>query len=160
MTTELTISQRIHAIDNAMRQTIGSIDPLAPMEQVAELREQIRAYGKLVKEWSDLIDERFVECIETQQQDCTIGPIRYYVGTTKTVKANSNAAVAEAVLEAVAGDFDAFAKTLASCAFKYGAVRELVGQDRFDSLFTTEERKELETGKPKRQLKSVNENFV
>lgn len=91
--------------------------------------------------------------------DIVIGDVRYYVGTEKTVKCANKAGTLESLLDATGGDFEAVCGMLSSDPFKYGAVRTAIGEERFDTLFKTETRIDLKTGKPLRGLQKFDGRF-
>ncbi len=65
------------------------------------------------------------------------GQYIYVLSRDKKVKIRDKRAVAEAVLEATAGDIDTFAELLASEPFKQGGIKQLVGEAKHAELYET-----------------------
>ena len=89
-----------------------------------------------------------------------IGDIKYYAGTEKKTVCRDTRATAEAVLDATKGDLDTFCEQLASQPWKYGALKTLLGKERWAQFFEVQEKPSLETGKPVKKLLTVNTRFT
>ena len=84
---------------------------------------------------------------------------RWYVGPNKKIERLVPLDdLAERVLSAVGGDLDAFCRCLSSGAFKYGELREVLGED-WQQCFTEKIERDVKTGKPKRKVKSLQVGF-
>jgi hypothetical protein len=121
-----------------------------------------KAMKKLVAEWSRPMDEALIEYMERNNRSSL--PIdeqrRFYIGEGKKISCRSLMAAAEAVLSATGGDLEAFTEMLAKNAFKQGAVRALVGDEKHAELFKTEVVKDVKTGAAKKKLALADERFV
>ena len=94
-----------------------------------------------------------------------IGPVRYYVGVTKTYKPRTLVEAVEAILDASGGDMARFTDCLSSNALKAGATRKMFADagcpERFDAVFEASEEQELREGKVKQPtLQKFDPTFV
>ncbi len=144
-------------------EALASIDSEATAEQILAVLDQVAIAQRQAREFKRLAEEAVIEWID-KHGELTVGDIRYYVGTTKTVKAVDNANIGDALLEVTGGDVDRLNECLTSNPWKHGQVRKVLEQfgaeSMFDDLFTTETRKDLKTGKPTRSLKRADERFL
>ena len=81
-----------------------------------------------------------------------VGDVRYAAGTATTVRCLDACRCAELVLAAVGGDVTALVAYLRSDPWKYGSVRQLLGDDGFATVFRSEHRPKLVEGRPQKQL--------
>ena len=88
---------------------------------------------------------------------------RLYVGYTRTTKSWDDQGILMAILEAGGGNLELLTTgeggLLASQPWKTGAVRDLIGEDKFKKCFTVDLKMDLKTGKPARQVKVLDQRF-
>jgi len=137
-----------------------AIDSSSPPEQILELIEASKRATANLRAAKAAANEVILDWLEANGNSLERGEVRYYSAPVKRIKARSLDVVAEAVLEATGGDWVAFCESLSTSAFKQGAVKKLVGDNRWAELFSVEVVQELKTGKAKRKLAEVNERFV
>lgn len=144
---------------NAIIADVAGLSPDAPVEQVLDVRGRIEAATQRLREVKGMIDDAMMQWIEANG-DITYGDIRYYVGVSRDKKCRDNAKAADAILTATGGDFEAFAQTLSSNAFKPGACGHVLSPEAFDECFEVIEQKDIKTGKPKKTIQRVDQRFV
>ncbi|GAA5367230.1 hypothetical protein [Streptococcus uberis] len=88
---------------------------------------------------------------------------RLYVGQTKTTKSVDDQGILMAILEAGGGNLELLTTgdggMLASQPWKAGAVRDLIGDNKFSACFETTVKIDLKTGKPARSVKVADQRF-
>ena len=159
------VQLRVEQFDSAVRAAIEAIDPAGDYDNIIRLHGWVKAMKAVLADAAKLTDAKFIESLHAHGTDgrpdeIQVGEIRYYEGATKRVTPNSNADVAEAVLESTGGDFGALAECLASQPWKHATVRDKIGEERYAQLFDTDYMQDLKTGKPKKGLKVVNTTFT
>jgi hypothetical protein len=135
------------------------VDIEAAPERVAEMLNLIEAAYTRISEIRRRFKADMVAWLEANG-DLTVGPIRYYAGVRTDHKPHDHRAVVAAVLEAGGGDPDAIAEVLASSAWKTGAMKKLIGDERFSSLFARVEVGQLKEGKPQKQVLQADTRFL
>jgi hypothetical protein len=89
---------------------------------------------------------------------------RLYVGHTKTTRSVDDQGILMAILEAGGGNLELLTTgpggMLASQPWKHGAVRELIGEQKFGACFSTEVKLDMKTGKPARSVKLADDRFT
>ncbi len=141
-----------------INQSVLTMTPATAADDVAELMQRIDFAKQHLRELEQQFKAALIEWINTNG-DLTIGDKRYYVTTAKRTKPKDLAALTEAVMQATGGDFDKFVKTLGANAYKLGACKTVLG-DEWDIHFTVEPVDDLKTGKPKKEVKCIDERFV
>ena len=85
-------------------------------------------------------------------------------GNTKTIKSTDDQGILMAILEVGNGNLELLTTgsggMLCSQPWKHGAVRKLIGEERFEALFTTTVSQDLNTGKATRSLKTYDSQLV
>ena len=90
-----------------------------------------------------------------------VGEVRYTAGTATTVRCLDASRCAELVLAAVGGDLGELVAYLRSDPWRYGSVRQLLGDDVFVTVFRAEQRTKLVEGRAaQRQLIRTDGRFV
>ena len=89
---------------------------------------------------------------------------RLYVGQTKTTRSIDDQGILMAILEAGGGNLELLTTgpggMLASQPWKHGAVRELIGEQKFGECFRVEVKVDMKTGKPLRSVKLADDRFT
>lgn len=132
-------------------------------DKFLELRRRVDFAKGFIKSIETLLDEKALEVVDK------FGPIEsgdmvYRITTESTYKpVMKPAQMAQEILSALAGDWDAFAACLASGAFKHGQLRKLLeesGQvERFGQFFERVEKKTVE-GAPRKRVTPMNKLFA
>jgi hypothetical protein len=159
------VAQRMADLDRAVREAIASIDTEIDGDKMLAIWDTIAAIAARVREWKAQAEATFIATLIDHGNDqypaeFVVGDVRYYVGTDKRTKPRDKVRVLEAILDKTAGDMKLAVEMLASDAFKPGAVRDLLGDESFDTLFETTTVDDLKTGKPRRGIHSVNTKFL
>src|SRR4026208_640946 len=141
-----------------LHQQVVSLSPDAPGDEGADLLGRLEIAGKAFREVKALCEERVLEYV-LAHGPIEIGDLRYYAATEKRTVCRDTRATAEAVLDATAGDLDAFCEQLAAQPWKYGALKSLLGQARWDLYFEVQEKPDLKTGKAEPKLLTVNKKY-
>ena len=141
---------------------VGSI---LAADQLRELHGAAKAAQARLRELITLIELSCIEHIETTGHDIElVDGKRWYVGTEKKIKAIDDTMILQAVLESSGGDVMKLTTgefgVLCSSPWKNGAVKQLIGQAKFDQLFLTTTVHSLETGKAAKVLKVVDPAFL
>lgn len=126
--------------------------------KVCEAIDLIDHYKRAIREADKLLKEQLIDWIG-RNGELTIGDKRYYVGYTKKTKPVNMERLCEAAITHAAGDFGTFAEALSANAFKPGACKALLG-DEWDQHFYTETLDDVKTGKPKKDVKVIDERFT
>ncbi len=138
-------------------------------DDFAELRTRIKFVMEQCREWLKQWDDSALEDIRARGADLVIGDERFYEGIKRTTKSIDNAktlwAMMEVELKRQDGDLEQACKQvalqyLASQPWRYAECRENLPHAMFEMLFEITEEPDLKTGKPKKQLLSVNEKFL
>lgn len=143
----------------SLRSSVLGLSAEASVEQIADVLGRVEIATKALREIKALAEERVLEHVR-EHGSFEIGGIRYYEGTKKTTRCINPIGTAEAILSAISGDLEQFVAVLSAQPYKHGAVKTLIGEDRWRGLFEVREEVELETGKPKKELCIVNEKFL
>ena len=157
----------VHAlIQRARAMFIERLELAASPQERLQLYASAKDIARSVREWGDLAEQCIME--RDPDLDCTIGDIRYYIGTVKKIKARDPGTTFDKLATALGGDFDAINRCLSSNAIKYGAARaeleEVGAPGVWDELFEVVVEDELKTGKPtgraKKALQAVNTKYL
>ncbi|HEX8523413.1 MAG TPA: hypothetical protein VF669_14260 [Tepidisphaeraceae bacterium] len=105
------------------------------------------------------VEEVAIEWIDNNGP-ITIGTANYTVAHPTIIKCVDAARCFDLVMQACNGDVGVFCAYLRADPFKYGSVRELLGQEVFQQVFRTEFRPKLVEGKPRKRLKMSDERFL
>ncbi len=149
-------------VDRTLADVIGQLRVItedSDGDAVLAVIQTVKRLKQLVVELHGEMEERAVAYLQ-QHGDLVCGDVRYYAGFRSSIVCRDVRQAVEAVLEAVSGDLDAFALTLASQPLKTGGCRGVLDQADFDRLFEKRVKKELKEGKPQKRLIEVNERFV
>ena len=119
-----------------LRGRVLAINEDMSTDEVLAVTEAVDALYERVKEVRAMRDEAMVKYLQNRG-DLTVGETVYTAGKEKRVKCRDNAAAFLAVADAAGGDIDAISDVLASGAWKYGATRALLGDEKFDEHFET-----------------------
>lgn len=142
-----------------IRSRVVLLSPDAPVDAVADVLTRLEYAAKYLREMRSQAEERILEYV-TENGPVEIGDVKYYAGTEKKTVCRDTRGAAEAVLDATAGDLDTFCQQLSAQPFKYGALKLLLGQERWAKFFDVVETPDLKTGKPERKLLSVNQKYA
>lgn len=138
---------------------LARLDAMTPQE-AGRFYAEVQALKARFREWTALIDSGLIDYINEHGADIPIetakGTKRLYVGNDRRTKCIDTKSALARLLGATGGDLNAVAECLASGAWKPGACRELLG-DAWGEVFIVEEVPNLETGAPKRVLKTTQE---
>ena len=149
-----------HDIARMADDAAKAIDAESTVDQVCLAIQYRDALREGTRELCERVEEAVIEWIKANG-DVTIGPKRYYVGTTKTTKCRNPTDTLRAVLDATCGDVDAVGELLAAGAWKPGACRSVLPPVVYDGLFETREVADLKTGVAKPpSLQVIDERFV
>jgi hypothetical protein len=144
----------------ALEQAIVELPIDAEPDAIAELLNRTAFIKEAIKRIADSLEQRILERVQ-QHGDLTIGTVRYYAGTAKRTEPRDPGQVLDAILQLAGGDTAAAARDfLGSSAFKYGAIKQAAGEQRFAELFEVIEVPELREGKPVKRLLKVDERFT
>lgn len=121
-----------------------------------DIRSRINA---MVKALNDTLKAKIIEWIE-QNGEVKCGDVRYYVGIEKATRCCDYKNTMIALLNATEGDLDRVVQCLASGAFKPGATGLVLDDGIFRTLFTTEDVKDLKTGKSRKTIVKADPRFT
>lgn len=144
-------------VDQAERAVLADPEKMTA-EEAARLVDLIGAMKKRLKEVSDQCNATLMEYVK-KHGDLEVGVVRYYVGSERRVKCRGNEATTKAIVEAMGGDISALAEALCSDPWKPGHVRKVLGDEKFEELFSTEVVEDVKTGKPRMVLKKADDRF-
>ena len=110
------------------------------------------------------VDAALIDYMNLNQCDLEISDTeRLYVGTTRVTKSIDDQEILMAILEAGNGNMELLTTgsggMLGSQPWKSGAVRALIGDAKFNKLFTTETKLDVKTGKPAKSVKVADSRF-
>ncbi len=110
------------------------------------------------------VDAALIDYMGLNQCDLQISDTeRLYVGSTRVTKSIDDQEILMAILEAGNGNMELLTTgsggMLGSQPWKSGAVRALIGDAKFNKLFTTETKLDLKTGKPAKSVKVADSRF-
>ncbi len=129
------------------RTTSGSIVDAEDTPEVALQKWQL---AKLIMSWAkghkDDVESSLVEWIEDNGDLKIEGIPRHYAATPKRVTCVDTRVALESILEACGGDWERFVSCLTSSPIKHGAAKDLLGDETFKDLFTTERKKKIAEG--------------
>jgi hypothetical protein len=137
-----------------VQKAIIAIDDEATLEELITARNLAYEYERKAREYRADFDQVFCQWLEVNGRQ-TIGETDYWAGFTKKTTCTDKPGTVNAILEHRLGDILAICDYLQSQPFRYGAVRELIGDEAFDNLFRTENKTDLKTGKPKKRVQSL-----
>ncbi len=145
---------------NDLAQSLCAINTgsITAPDQLRELHSTVRSHLAQLRELLVQVELAAIEHIEATGEDIELNDgKRWYVGSEKKVKGKDDTAILHAILRAVEGDVERLTTgadgVLASSPWKHGAVKALLGQEQFDTLFETTITASLETGARKKVLK-------
>lgn len=142
---------------------IETVEVEAPIDVVVQVRDRIDNFLRLAKQMKATCDERIIAWAKAHGGSITVGDtVTKVVRSEKHEKPRdkSHLPIVEAAFEAAAGDMALVAGLIASDGVKPGALKRLVGQERFDELMETTWRDVLKDGVKSEKLVTVNKNFV
>lgn len=142
-----------------LESSIAAIDATTPHDVVAEIVTRVDYFKGAAKQLDTLLKEALLEYLNEPGKELIIGENRYYIGTKKKVVSGDKGKLLEALLESSGGDFEAVAEVLASQPFKHGACKGVLG-DAWGDHFTELVEDDVKTGKPKKEIKVVNDRFI
>jgi hypothetical protein len=159
------LKQSLSQIDLAVRTAIEGIYEQNPISEMVELHAYIGLIKKMVKQWDELAEKKFVAVLIAHggpegPAEVNVGNLRYYVGTEKKVTPRDNADVLEALLLASNGDVSTVVEALRSDPWKPSQVRQIVGEAKHRKLFRTSFASDLRTGKPRKGLRCIDTRFL
>ena len=110
------------------------------------------------------VDAAIIDYMTLNQCDLEISETeRLYVGSTRVTKSIDDQEILMAILEAGNGNMELLTTgaggMLGSQPWKPGAVRELIGDEKFAQCFTTETKLDIKTGKPAKSIKVADSRF-
>lgn len=148
------LSERVEQIHNELSMD----DVLTIRGDVQFLTGQITEAVKFLKQNLDEACQRWIEANGAIQ----CGTKRLYVGPVKNTKCRALPAAVKALLDSVGGDFDQFCECLSSGALKYGACKQVMGEETWAQHFEVTEKSELKEGvaTPVKVLHEVDEQFL
>lgn len=135
------------------------LDAMTPTE-AGEFYANVQMLKANFRAWCGLVESGLIDYMTEKRMDIPIvtakGEKRLYIGTDKKTRNPNPTDTLARLLTATGGDLNAVAECLSSGAWKPGACREVLG-DEWGSCFTVEEVASIETGAPKRVLKTTQE---
>jgi hypothetical protein len=145
-----------------MLTAIESITLEATIDQVAHASAYIEHHLRLAKEMKRLCDDAMIAWVKVN------GPLVVGDNVTKVIKQEksekpkdkSHQPVLSAAFDAAGGDMALVAGLIASDGIKPGALKRLVGQEKFDELYETTWKDVLRDGKPSERLVTQNKQFA
>ena len=110
------------------------------------------------------VDAAIIDYMTLNQCDLQISETeRLYVGSTRVTKSIDDQEILMAILEAGNGNMELLTTgsggMLGSQPWKPGAVRALIGDEKFSKCFTTETKLDVKTGKPAKSIKVADSRF-
>ena len=110
------------------------------------------------------VDAAIIDYMTLNQCDLQISETeRLYIGSTRVTKSIDDQEILMAILEAGNGNMELLTTgaggMLGSQPWKSGAVRALIGDAKFNKLFTTETKLDVKTGKPAKSVKVADSRF-
>lgn len=146
-------------VDRAEQCIAKLISGIAAKDDVLDALEVRKRLAEVSRALCKAVEESAIAWLQANGEiEC--GEIRYYAGIEKKTTCTNPKAATVAVLDAAGGDTDKFTECLASGAFKPGACKQLLGEQRFAELFKTEAVPDLKTGRAKTVLVAANPNFL
>lgn len=142
-----------------IRSRVVLLSPDAPVDAVADVLTRLEYAAKYLRDMRSQAEERILEYV-TENGPVEIGDVRYFAGVEKTTVCKDTKGATEAILSASGGDLDTFCSQLTTNPFKYGAVKLLIGQERWLDFFEVRERAALKDGKPEKKLIAINTKFA
>lgn len=144
----------------------GSVPPRSPEMDRAMLRLRDAALIAMRKARADVaqMEATLLAYMDEHACDLVISDTeKLYVGQTKTTKSIDDQGILMAILEAGGGNLELLTTgdggMLASQPWKAGAVRALIGEDKFSACFTVDVKIDIKTGKPARSVKVADARF-
>jgi len=159
------IGVKLAHIDAAVKGAIEDLDPSDPVAAVM-LDAWISDLSRMSREWTKQFKSKQLDLLYAigdgeKPGDIQFGSKRWYVGTTKKVKAKDDARVLETLLDETGGDMSLIcSQYMSSNAWKQGAVKALIGDERHAELFETTIEEDPKTGKPKQSVKCIDEDLM
>ena len=127
---------------NELAMRIASVELSTPVGDILETRMMLSFMSEQVKELKARMDAALTEWIAAN------GPIewgtkRIILSKKKDTKCRDTKAALVALLEASGGDWAMFAQAIASNGIKYGAAREIMGEQVWQQHFEVIEKSEV-----------------
>ncbi len=133
-------------------------------QELLELRDEIAVAQRKLREEAARLEALLIRHIDTHGDIEVGGGQRLYVGNTRVTKSLNDQQVFLMVMDASGGDLGTITSgesgVLVSQPWKSGAVRKLIGDDLFNSVFSVETVKDLKTGSAKRSVKTFDEAYT
>ena len=148
---------------DALADSIGRVaQATADVEFIAAVKGKLEAEERRLKELKAAWVAAMTEHLEATGTSLTIGVVKYYLGIARETVGNEamEADTLEALLTAGNGDWQAVASCLRSQPFRVTACKALLPEAEYTRLFSIRERTVLKEGVPKKQLCSVNTQFI
>lgn len=128
------------------------------------VRDRAIVSMRMARELMASVDAAIIDYMTLNQCDLQISDTeRLYVGTTRVTKSIDDQEILMAILEAGNGNMELLTTgsggMLGSQPWKSGAVRTLIGDAKFNKLFTTETKLDVKTGKPAKSVKVADSRF-
>ena len=132
--------------------------------KMLRLRDQTLNAMRTARARMALMEEILLAYMDEHACDLVISDTeRLYVGQTKTTKSVDDQGILMAILEAGGGNLELLTTgdggMLASQPWKAGAVRDLIGDNKFSACFETTVKIDVKTGKPARSVKVADQRF-
>jgi hypothetical protein len=148
--------------ESDMLRAIEGITVDATIDQVAHASMFIDNQLRMAKEMKRLCDDAMIAWVKVN------GPLVAGDNVTKVVKQEksekpkdkTHQSVLSAAFDAAGGDMALVAGLIASDGIKPGALKRLVGQEKFDELYETTWKDVLRDGKPSERLVTQNKQFA
>ncbi len=154
--------QAISSSLNELEEGEGTVEDR--QQDLLELRDEISVAQRKLREEAARLETLIISHIDAHGDIEIGGGQRLYVGNTRVTKSTNDTQVFLLVMEASGGDLATFASgergVLVSQPWKSGAVRKLIGEDLFQSVFSVETVKDLKTGAAKRSVKTFDEAYT
>lgn len=147
------MSDLLKQTEDAIR-TVEDGEALA--DHVLDALEFVARLGEVHRLLKGRLESAAIKWIEINGEIVS-GDKRWYVGTNKVTKCVNVKATLEALLEKTGGDLMAVAECMSTSAWKPATTKKILGDT---SLFVTEEKPDLETGKPSKKLKVLDPKFL
>jgi len=138
----------------ALRLRIAELlHPDADPSVAAEVYMGVLAAERMVKEVRSLFDEQLLAWLAEHGNELTVADTKLYAGVTKSEKVRDLKTAAESALDALGGDWYAFASLLSANALKAGECEVVLGPEWRREHFEV-------SYKTKVEVKTVNQKFL
>lgn len=141
-------------------QAVLAIDECTAQDDLAAIVNRVEFMKSAIREIDQQLKAALLEWLNAEPgRSLEIGPVRYYVGTKKKTVAGDAEKLLDALFTATGGDFQKVADCLGANAFKPGACRNPLGDD-WAAHFTEIVEDDVKTGKPRKEVKSIDTRFI